>query len=51
MKIRNFIPPGRTVELQAEVPVNPEGTVSIGARMQGKPISSGRVQMLPQETP
>jgi 3-hydroxymyristoyl/3-hydroxydecanoyl-(acyl carrier protein) dehydratase len=45
VKLRAFIPPEEPVEIWAEMPRDPGGTLGIGARMQGRPVSTGRVQM------
>ena len=49
VKFRTFIPPEQAVEIWAEMAHDTEGTVSIGARTKGKPVSSGRVQMTTEE--
>jgi 3-hydroxymyristoyl/3-hydroxydecanoyl-(acyl carrier protein) dehydratase len=50
IKLRSFISPGRTVELRAEMTAA-EGAISVGARMDGKPIGSARVRMTDPEAP
>jgi len=49
VKLRVFIPPEQPVEIWAEMARDAEGTVSIGARLKGKPVSSGRVRMTVEE--
>ncbi len=45
VKLRAFIPPEQPVEIWAEMPRDAGGPLSIGARVEGKPVSTGRVQM------
>jgi 3-hydroxymyristoyl/3-hydroxydecanoyl-(acyl carrier protein) dehydratase len=49
VKLRAFIAPDQLVEIWAETARDTEGTVSIGARVKGKPVSSGRVEMTTEE--
>jgi 3-hydroxymyristoyl/3-hydroxydecanoyl-(acyl carrier protein) dehydratase len=51
VKFRSFIPPGRIVDLRAEKAGAAEGPITIGARMDGKPITSARVYMTHPEAP
>jgi 3-hydroxymyristoyl/3-hydroxydecanoyl-(acyl carrier protein) dehydratase len=50
VKLRSFIPPGRIVELRAEMTAA-GGTISVGARMDGRPIGSARVHLTDPEAP
>jgi 3-hydroxymyristoyl/3-hydroxydecanoyl-(acyl carrier protein) dehydratase len=49
VKLRAFIPPEEPVEIWAEMPRDPGGTLGVGARLNGRPVSSGRVQMTAEE--
>ena len=52
VKMRAFIPPGQVLELRLELQsATPEGaTVSLVARANGKPVSTGRVEIVPRRS-
>jgi 3-hydroxymyristoyl/3-hydroxydecanoyl-(acyl carrier protein) dehydratase len=53
MKIRSFIPPGQVLELQGDLLAasGERATVRVVARADGKPVSTGRAEIAPRETP
>jgi len=51
VKLRAFIPPEELVEIWAETAREAGGPLSIGGRMQGKPVSTGRVHLCSGEAP